>query len=44
MIAVQGQLAQAGAKVEGLLLTGGLDAPADYTNGDGIRGQVLSGL
>lgn len=44
MIAVQGQLAQAGAKVDGLLLTGGLEAPADFTNGDGIRGQALSGL
>ncbi|MEO8271661.1 MAG: TolC family protein, partial [Aureliella sp.] len=44
LIAVQGQLAQASAKVEGLLLTGGLDAPADFTNGDGIRGQALSGL
>ncbi len=44
LIAVQGQLAQATAKVDGLLLTGGLEAPADYTNGDGLRGQALSGL
>ncbi len=42
-IAVQGQLAQATAKIDGLLLTGGLDAPSDYTNGDGLRGQTLSG-
>ncbi len=37
------QLAQANAKVDGLLLTGGLDEPQDYTNGDGIRGQSFGG-
>lgn len=37
------QLAQANAKVDGLLLTGGLDSPQDYTNGDGIRGQSFGG-
>lgn len=39
----QGELAQANAKIDGLLLTGGLDAPVDYTSGDGLRGQSLSG-
>ncbi len=43
MITAQGQLAQANAQVEGLLLTGGLDAPADYTDGDGIRGASFGG-
>jgi cobalt-zinc-cadmium efflux system outer membrane protein len=43
LIAAQGQLAQASAKVDGLLLTGGLDAPVDYTAGDGVRGQTFSG-
>lgn len=39
----QGRLAQASAKVDGLLLTGGLDAPLDYTNSDGLRGQSFGG-
>lgn len=39
----QGDLAQARAKVEGMLLDGGLDAPQDYTNGDGLRDQTFSG-
>ncbi len=39
----QGRLAQASAKVNGLLLTGGLDAPLDYTNSDGLRGQSFGG-
>jgi cobalt-zinc-cadmium efflux system outer membrane protein len=43
LVQAQGRLAQAAAKVDGLLLTGGLDAPADYTSGDGIRGQSFSG-
>ncbi|WP_231742849.1 TolC family protein [Stieleria varia] len=42
-IAAQGQLAQAGARVDGLLLTGGLDSPTDYTDGDGIRGASFGG-
>jgi cobalt-zinc-cadmium efflux system outer membrane protein len=42
-IQAQGRLAQANAKIEGLLLTGGLDAPIDYTNGDGLRGQSFGG-
>jgi cobalt-zinc-cadmium efflux system outer membrane protein len=37
------QLAQANAKIEGLLLTGGLDAPQDYTSGDSLRGQSFGG-
>ena len=39
----QGRLAQANANIEGLLLTGGLDAPQDYTDGDGLRGQSFGG-
>ncbi|QDS88376.1 Cobalt-zinc-cadmium resistance protein CzcC precursor [Rosistilla ulvae] len=42
-IEAKGQLAQANAKVDGLLLAGGLDAPQDYTDGDGIRGASLGG-
>ncbi|QDV59426.1 TolC family protein [Rosistilla oblonga] len=42
-IEAKGQLAQANAKVDGLLLTGGLDAPQDYTDGDGIRGASFGG-
>ncbi len=44
LIAAQGELAQASAKIQGLLLTGGLDAPQLYTSGDGLRGQSLSGM
>jgi outer membrane protein, heavy metal efflux system len=43
LIAVRRDLAQATAKVDGLLLTGGLDQPADYTDGDGIRGAAIGG-
>ncbi|MGB7329701.1 MAG: TolC family protein [Rubripirellula sp.] len=43
LIAARGKLAQASANVDGLLLTGGLDAPADYTDGDGIRGASFGG-
>ncbi|MGB7346708.1 MAG: TolC family protein, partial [Pirellulaceae bacterium] len=42
-IEVKGELAQASAKVDGLLLSGGLDAPQDYTDGDGIRGASFGG-
>ncbi len=42
-IQAQGKLAQASANIEGLLLTGGLDEPTDYTNGDGLRGQSFGG-
>ncbi|QDT07579.1 Cobalt-zinc-cadmium resistance protein CzcC precursor [Rubripirellula lacrimiformis] len=43
MIQARGNLAQASAKIDGLLLTGGLDTPQDYTDGDGIRGQSFGG-
>lgn len=43
LIKAKGSLAQAEAKVDGLLLTGGLDAPKDYTDGDGIRGTSFGG-
>lgn len=42
-IHAQGQLAQAASKVDGLLLTGGLDSPTDYTAGDGLRGASFGG-
>ncbi len=38
-----GKLAQAQAKIDGLLLDGGLDAPQDYTDGDGLRDQSFNG-
>ncbi len=43
LIQAKGRLAQAAAKVDGLLLTGGLDSPTDLTNGDGIRGASFGG-
>jgi cobalt-zinc-cadmium efflux system outer membrane protein len=43
LIEAQGQLAQATAKIDGLLLTGGLDAPRDFTDGDGIRNASFGG-
>ena len=43
LIEAQGRLAQAVAKVDGLLLTGGLDSPRDFTDGDGIRGASFGG-
>jgi cobalt-zinc-cadmium efflux system outer membrane protein len=39
----QGRLAQSAAKINGLLLSGGLDAHTDYTSDDGLRGQSLGG-
>jgi len=39
----QGRLAQSAAKINGLLLSGGLDAHADYTSDDGLRNQSLGG-
>jgi cobalt-zinc-cadmium efflux system outer membrane protein len=42
-IEAQGKLAQASATVDGLLLTGGLGTPVDYTDGDGLRGQSFGG-
>ena len=43
LITAQGHLAQATAKVDGLLLVGRLDAPQDFTNGDSLRGQTFGG-
>jgi cobalt-zinc-cadmium efflux system outer membrane protein len=43
LIQAKGNLAQAVSKVDGLLLTGGLDSPVDFTNGDGIRGSAFGG-
>lgn len=43
VIQSRGSLAQAASKVDGLLLTGGLDSPVDYTDGDGIRGASFGG-
>jgi len=37
------QLAQASAKIDGLLLTGGLSNVASYNGDDSLRGQALSG-
>jgi len=35
-------LAQAHSRIDGLLLTGGLDAPDDQSGDDGLRGQTFS--
>lgn len=35
-------LAQARSRIDGLLLTGALDAPADQSGDDGLRGQTFS--
>jgi cobalt-zinc-cadmium efflux system outer membrane protein len=43
LIQAKGNLAQAEAKFDGLLLTGGLDAPRDFTDGDGIRAASFGG-
>jgi len=42
---VQGRadLATANAKIDGLLLSGGLNAPANYDRDDSLRGQALNG-
>ena len=37
-----GDLARAHAKIDGLLLTGGLDQPTDFQGGDGLRGETFS--
>ncbi|WP_207394990.1 TolC family protein [Bremerella alba] len=37
-----GELAKAHAKIDGLLLTGGLDEPNDFRGGDSLRGQTFS--
>lgn len=41
--AVQGDLAQAKAKIDGLLLVGGLETPAEAERDDNLRGQTFSG-
>lgn len=38
-----GKLAQANAKIDGMLLSGGLSPVNDYDGGDDLRGQALSG-
>ncbi|HBJ35741.1 MAG TPA: TolC family protein [Planctomycetaceae bacterium] len=43
LIEAQGRLAQSTARVDGLLLTGGLESPRDFTDGDAIRGVTFSG-
>jgi hypothetical protein len=42
-VTAQGQLAQAGAKLDGFLLSGGLDATVDSGLDDALRGQTLDG-
>ena len=42
-VTAMGQLAQANAKIDGLLLTGGLSSVVTYSVGDDLRGQALSG-
>ena len=43
LLDAKGRLAQAGAKVDGLLLTGALESPPDFTDGVGIRDAALNG-
>jgi len=43
LIAARKELAQAQAQLDGLLLTGALNAPATVDDGDELRGQTLSG-
>ena len=42
-VAAMGRLAQANAKIDGLLLTGGLSNVVTYGAGDDLRGQALNG-
>ena len=42
-VAAMGRLAHANAKIDGLLLTGGLSNVVTYGVGDDLRGQALSG-
>jgi len=42
-VTAMSQLAQANAKIDGLLLTGGLSNAVTYGVGDDLRGQALSG-
>lgn len=41
-ISALGELAKAYAKIDGLLLTGGLDEPTEFQGGDELRGQTFS--
>ncbi|QDU78290.1 Cobalt-zinc-cadmium resistance protein CzcC precursor [Bremerella volcania] len=41
-ISALGELAKAHAKIDGLLLTGGLDEPTDFQGSDALRGQTFS--
>jgi len=41
-VAAMGRLAQANAKIDGLLLTGGLSNVVSYDVGAGLRSQALS--
>ncbi|MBI1248806.1 TolC family protein [bacterium] len=41
-IVALGNLAQAHAKIDGLLLTGGLDQPTDFQGGAALRGETFS--
>ena len=43
LIQARGRLAQAAAKINGLLLTGGLNAPQKYTDDDGLREASIGG-
>ncbi|MFG0290984.1 MAG: TolC family protein [Rhodopirellula sp. JB044] len=43
LIDAKGRLASAAAKVDGLLLTGGLESPVDHTDGDGLRDASFGG-
>lgn len=43
LIDAQTQLAQATSRLDGLLLSGGLGSPADYTTGDSLRGFSFFG-
>lgn len=38
-----GELAKANARIDGLLLSGALDAPSDFTGYDSLRGQTFEG-
>ncbi|MBD3674520.1 MAG: TolC family protein [Planctomycetaceae bacterium] len=42
-VQARADLASANAKIDGLLLSGGLNAPADYNRDASLRGQALNG-
>jgi cobalt-zinc-cadmium efflux system outer membrane protein len=43
LIHAKSELAQVAARIDGLLLTGGLDSPTDFSNGDSLREQTFGG-